>query len=311
MGFIDVALQMGTLVIPIVFGFVAHKLGYLDEKLDGRITTLVLDIALPCMIIASVSSVSTPLGLTTILQLLGFSTLGYLLVLVLALIVPRLMGAPAETRGVYSFMVMFGNVGFIGFPVISTIYGSEAVVYAAIANIPWHILVFSLGVVLVRGQADSPRELAVSCAKRLRTPVVLACFVLLALVLAGVTGLGVLGDGLEVVGDLTTPAALLVTGSTIARYRPHEMLSNWRAYVVSACRLVAVPALLWLIVGPLISSDLVRGVIIVGQAMPMATNGTLFCLQYNVDAKPMLQGTFISIIASAVTIPFVVMLAGL
>ena len=250
MSFIEVAAQMGTLVIPIVVGFLANKLGYLDEGLDGRITALVLDITLPCMIVASVSSVSTPLGLATILQLLGFSTAGYLLVLALALLVPRLMGAPAETRGVYSFMVMFGNVGFIGFPVISTIYGSEAVVYAAIANIPWHILVFSLGVVLVRGQAGSPRELAVSCAKRLRTPVVLACFVLLALVLLGVTGLGVVGAGLEVVGDLTTPAALLVTGSTLARYRPAEMLSNWRAYVVTACRLLVVPALLAAVLGP-------------------------------------------------------------
>ena len=51
--------------------------------------------------------------------------------------------------------------------------------------------------------------------------------------------------------------------------------------------------------------------IIVGQAMPMATNGTLFCLQYDVDARPMLQGTFLSVIASIVTIPLVVLLAAL
>ena len=309
MDFLDVAAQMVTLAIPILVGYVAHKLGFMSEQSDGALSALVLNITLPCMIVASVSSVAEAPGLATILQLLGFSTAGYALAFALA--VPRLLGVEASLRGAYGFMVMFGNVGFIGYPVLSAIYGSEAIVYAAIANMPWNILVFSVGMVMVSGEMGSLREALAQCGRQLVSPMVLASVALLVLLLLGVTDLGVLGEGLEVAGDLSTPAALLITGSTIARYRPAEMLSNWRAYAVSAVRLLVVPALLLVVLGPFMENELVRGVIIVGQAMPMATNGALFCLKYGVDAKPMMQGTFLSVIASVLTIPLVTMLVAL
>ena len=311
MDFIDVAAQMVTLPIPILVGYVAHKLGFMSEQSDGALSALVLNITLPCMIVASVSSVAEAPGLATILQLLGFSTAGYALAFALALAVPRLLGVEASLRGAYGFMVMFGNVGFIGYPVLSAIYGSEAIVYAAIANMPWNILVFSVGMVMVSGEMGSLREALAQCGRQLVSPMVLASVALLVLLLLGVTDLGVLGEGLEVAGDLSTPAALLITGSTIARYRPAEMLSNWRAYAVSAVRLLVVPALLLVVLGPFMENELVRGVIIVGQAMPMATNGALFCLKYDVDAKPVMQGTFISVVASVLTIPLVTMLVAL
>ena len=42
--------------------------------------------------------------------------------------------------------------------------------------------------------------------------------------------------------------------------------------------------------------------------MPVATNGTLYCLQYDVGLKPMVQATFLSVVGSIATIPLVVSL---
>ncbi len=86
------------------------------------------------------------------------------------------------------------------------------------------------------------------------------------------------------------------------------MVNNWRAYVAVAFRLVGVPLVLLLVMRLFVSDPFTLAIIVLGQAMPVATNGILYCLLYGVDAKPMTQGTFISIVASILTIPLMAML---
>ena len=134
---------------------------------------------------------------------------------------------------------------------------------------------------------------------------------MLVIVLTGWTDWGVLGDSISIVGEMTTPAALLLMGSSIAKYHPLDMLTNWRAYVAVAFRLVIVPvaclavARVWPGMTPMFITTLV-----LEMAMPVGSNGTLYCLQYGKDARPMMQCTFLSIICSILTIPLVTMLCG-
>ena len=308
MSFTDTALQMVVLAIPILIGYIAHKLGFMGGDFDSKLSGLVVNVTLPAMIIASVCSQELPAA-GDIAQLLVFSFVGYVIATALALVVPVLMGSDKALRGAYSFIVAFGNVGLIGFPVLSAVLGSEAVLYAAIANIPWNIFVFSVGMILISGVPEGGfGEVVKSCAKKLLSPVLIASVIVLVLVLLGINDLGILGDGLTTCGKFTTPAALLISGSSLANYAPREMVNNWRAYAAVAARLVLVPCVLLLVMRPFISSQFVLGIVVLGQAMPVATNGILYCLMYGVDAKPMTQGTFISIVASILTIPLIAML---
>ncbi len=308
MSFTDTALQMVVLAIPIIIGYIAHKLGFMGGEFDSKLSGLVVNVTLPAMIIASVCARDLPAA-SDIAQLLVFSFAGYVLSTVVALVVPYLMGSDKALRGAYSFIVAYGNVGLIGFPVLSAVLGSEAVLYAAIANIPWNIFVFSVGMILISGVPEGGiGEVVTSCAKKLLSPVLIASLIVLVLVLLGINDLGILGDGLTTCGNFTTPAALLISGSSLANYSVREMINNWRAYVAVAFRLVGVPLILLVCMRFFVTDPFVLAIIVLGQAMPVATNGILYCLMYGVDAKPMTQGMFISIVASIVTIPLVAML---
>ncbi len=308
MSFTDTALQMVVLAIPILIGYVAHKLGFMGGTFDSGLSKLVVNITLPCMIVASICGRELPAA-STLIQLLAFSFVGYVIATVIALIVPRLLGCESALRGAYSFIVAYGNVGLIGFPVLSAVLGSQAVLYAAIANIPWNIFVFSVGMILISGAPEGGvGEVVKGCAKQLLSPVLISSVVVLVLVLIGINDLGVLGNGLSTCGAFTTPAALLLSGSSLANYSAREMVNNWRAYVAVAFRLVGVPLVLFFAMRLLVSDPFTLAIIVLGQAMPVATNGILYCLMYGVDAKPMTQGTFISILASILTIPLMAML---
>ena len=318
MDFLHILSQMLVLCVPIAVGFVARKLDFLNDELGSAISRLVLNVTLPCLLIASVGSTGELPDASVVLMLVGVGTLGYLIAIAIAYLVPVLMRSPKAEAGAYRFLITFGNVGFIGYPVVSAIFGSQALIYAAISNIPCNLFMYSLGIAMVRsGGSDahkqSARELSlktrlIRMAKDVVNPTFVASVALLVLVLLGVNSLGIVGEGLDVVGDFTTPAALLVVGSSLAQYDPRSIFTNWRAYVTAACRLLAVPLAMLLVLGGLLTDDLARGVLIVGCAMPAASNGVLFSLLYGADVKPMMQGTFLTIIASVVTIPLVAML---
>lgn len=306
MGFIETALQMVTLAIPILIGYVAHKLGFLGGDFDSALSKLVINITLPCMILVSVCGRELPPA-TELLQLLALSAAGYVMAVIVALIAPRLMRAPES--GAYSFVIAFGNVGFIGFPVLSAVLGPDAVLYAAIANIPWYILSSSIGVLMISGLPEGGLAKALrASAKRLVSPMLVASLIVLAFALVGINDFGVVGDGLSNVGAFTTPAALLICGSSLANYSAREMLGNWRAYVATALRLVGVPLLLFATLRGFAAMPLILSVIVLGQAMPVATNGILYCLMYGMDAKPVMQGMFLSVFASILTIPLMALI---
>lgn len=48
------------------------------------------------------------------------------------------------------FMLMFGNTGFIGLPVIKALYGTEALFYAAIAELVNDTLLFTVGMACIQ-----------------------------------------------------------------------------------------------------------------------------------------------------------------
>ena len=139
----------------------------------------------------------------------------------------------------------------------------------------------------------------------LKTPTLAASVAVLVLALAGVNRLGVAGQALGIVGQMATPLALLITGSSMAHYRPLEMLGNPRAYVAAAGRLLIVPLASLIAVNLFPLSAFLRAVIVLDGAMPVATLGALYCLKSGRDTKPMMQVTFLSVVFSVVTIPLV------
>ena len=70
----------------------------------------------------------------------------------------RLLGRDDVERGLVSFMVMFANVGFLGYPVAASIFGPEAVFYASLLNMPNTLFIFVFGVAFVKGGAASLRN---------------------------------------------------------------------------------------------------------------------------------------------------------
>ena len=314
-GFESVAMQMLAVSLPIVLGWAINKLGLLNPELDAGLSRLVMNIGLPCTILASLHDAESLPSVETTLLIVAATLLTYVVAVVVAFAVTALLRVPASARAPYRFAISFGNCGFIGLPVISAVFGSNALLYAAITLVPANVALFGVGALMFSdGAADAERGGWKRKARRalasLKTPTLIMSVFVLILALLGVGNLGIVGDAASIVGQMTTPLALLVTGSSIAMHRVRSMLANPRAYVAAAARLLVVPLASLLVVRVLPLDPYVLGIVVVDCAMPVATVGTLFCLQHHVDVKPMLQVTFLSIVGAILSIPLVAVAVG-
>lgn len=120
-----------------------------------------------------------------------------------------LLRIPDGRRGVYRFMLCFGNVGFIGYPVLSAIFGPDALVYAAVFNLPFNFFVFTVGAWFLTQDIDGDVKVQTSW-RTFVTPVMLSCVAAVVLTLAGIHHAPILGEALNTLGSITTPTALLI-----------------------------------------------------------------------------------------------------
>lgn len=294
---------MVILFTIVVLGYALCKLGYMGDKFDQKLSSIVIDVTCPALILSSVMGAELP-DRSLILPLLGISFLTYILLLVYGFWVPRFVSKSRDEQGMIGFALMFANVGFIGYPIVSAIFGPKAVFYAALLNIPNTFFIFTAGVMLVKGEHNM-KSLS---AKVLFSPAMIAAFVAALMVAFGVRTPDIIARPVTMVGNITIPAALMVIGSSMARLPLKEIIGSPKVYVASLLRLVVVPLSVYFLFRFYGVSDVINNINTVIIAMPVASYGTMFCMKYGRNPSLMTEMTFITTLGSILTIPLITLL---
>ena len=294
---------MVVLFIIVILGYVACKLGYMDDKFDKKLSSIVVDITCPLLVLSSVMGDELP-DRTLILPLLGVGFLTYILLLVFGFWVPRLITKNHDDQGMIVFALMFANVGFIGYPIVSSIFGPHAVFYAALLNMPNTFFIFTAGVMLIKGEYS----LKQFNPKVLVSPAMLGAFLAAIIVALGIHTPDIIARPVTMVGNITVPAALMIIGSSMAKLPIREIIGSPKVYITALLRLTIVPLSIYFLFKACGVSDLVNNINTVVIAMPVASFGTMFCLKYGRNPSLITETTFITTLGSIITIPLITLL---
>ena len=294
---------MVVLFIIVILGYVACKLGYMGDKFDKKLSSIVVDITCPLLVLSSVMGDELP-DRTLILPLLGVGFLTYILLLVFGFWVPRLITKNHDDQGMIGFALMFANVGFIGYPIVSSIFGPHAVFYAALLNMPNPFFIFTAGVMLIKGEYS----LKQFNPKVLVSPAMLGAFLAAIIVALGIHTPDIIARPVTMVGNITVPAALMIIGSSMAKLPIREIIGSPKVYITALLRLTIVPLSIYFLFKACGVSDLVNNINTVVIAMPVASFGTMFCLKYGRNPSLITETTFITTLGSIITIPLITLL---
>ena len=231
-----------TLFICIAVGFVIYKCRLMPEngaKVMAVMETWVFCPALSFMTMVRFCTIDSIGGhLTNI----AMATVGVAFSIMMAIFLSRFFAKKGSAeRGIYTYGIAFANGGYMGDPVVQTMFGDAILACYKLYYLPLTLLINSWGVSILIPSTEK-KNLFI---KKLINPPTIA---MLLGVAVGLSGLGkhlpvVVTNSLDTLKACMGPVAMLLTGVTIAKYDVFSMFKNKKVYAVTAMRLIVMPAL--------------------------------------------------------------------
>lgn len=296
---------MMTLFAIVIVGYVAGRLGYMGGEFDKRLSSLVINITCPALILSSAMTGELP-DRRLILPLLGISIITYIILTGVVFWLPRYLTKQKADEGIVGFALMFGNVGFMGYPVVASIFGHQAVFYAAVLNVVNTLAVFTVGTILIVGDVGDGKRFQ---KKVLYSTPMLSAYLAMLIVALGIDNIpSLISQPLTMIGNITVPAALLIIGSSMSQLSLRTMLGNRTVYATTLFRLILIPLGFYYLFSAIGFDPYVVNINTVVIAMPVATYGTILCLKYGRETTLITEVTLITTLLSMLTIPLLTLL---
>ena len=140
--------QMIVMLLMMAVGYLCYRRQILTEEVSRKVSAIVVNVANPCMILSSALTDQQMQG-KELLQTLAIVAMMYAFLLLVAQLLPGILHIQKESRGAYAAMTVFANIGFMGFPVLAAMYGNGALLYGAVFQIPFNILIYTYGVAVL------------------------------------------------------------------------------------------------------------------------------------------------------------------
>lgn len=305
--------QVFTLFLLIVAGYIVKKMNVVTEQIHREISNLVLNVCLPALIISSMDFAFSPEVLVQSGRIAIAAFVIYTGTILLSYPLTRLIGATGNRRDVFQYVLVFSNVGYMGYPVIHAIMGPQGVFYTAIYNLAFTVLVWTYGVHLMTRNWEEegeprPKQSWKEQLKLIVNPNLIALAIGFGLFLFSLKLPAPLATAIRLIGDTTTPLSMMFIGFILADVSIRETLSDIQVYLVSAMRLLLLPCLVLLgfkLLG--ITGDLVT-VAFVSTAMPAAANTAILASVYENDYRLGSKAIFVSTLLSILTLPLMILL---
>ena len=301
---VDIIAALAKTFIIILPGYIVTKLGILNTQHTAGMSALITCVTYPCLVIMAMQMDFSMRILnnckTVVLIFLG----SVIAALIAAKIVSRIVKLPPERAGIFAFMLVFGNTGFIGLPVLHGLLGSEAVFYGALCDSSYDIFMFTIGITLIRNGASEYTMKLGDTLKGLINPCFIGVLIGLTLFICGITLPEIIATPMTRMGNITSPLAMIVVGSHLANVRIRDLFTSGHAYLVCLMKLILFPLIALLIVKLVIGTgSLLASVIVLQAAMPCAMLSVIFSERYNGDVSFASTGVTLTTLMCIFTIP--------
>lgn len=296
--------RMLVLFATIGIGFLITKLGMMDAEFNCKLTRIILNVLTPLLTLSSVLNTQRTASGHEVLTLTLIAALCYVFLIAASALVPKLFRTGRENAGVYRYIFIFSNIGFMGYPVVQALLGTGAIFYVSIFALFFNIVVFTMGIWLIGGEKGRFRVTP----KMLCEPAILASVAAYVIYLTGLRVPTVVADIVSYTGDLTSPLSMIVLGCSLAQIPVGSIFRNGKVYGLLLLKMVAVPLLAYACLHPLVKNQMVLCMVVVMLSMPVATNATMMALEYGGDQNTASSSVFVSTLLSLITIPVIMWL---
>lgn len=261
-----------TLILIVGVGILLRRFHVLSLNDATALRKFVFNISLPALTFISLYSNTIPKSALWIIPgVIAIQAVGY--------VVFRLV--PVRYRESV-FSGFLGNTGFMGYPVVQAVLGQEALPLAVIYEQTHSFMV--LGVWVHKN------------ARSLINPPLVA--MILALILKRVPLPLFVTDACRLVGNATSPVAMLFVGLSV------DLEFNWRSLIAAGIKLIVVPAMALALTLILPLSGDIRSAFILQSSMPVMVASVVYGAEIGLDVQKLSRNVIVATLLFPLTVLF-------
>lgn len=287
----------GTLFSFVIIGIILRKTGMVSPIVESALTDMVIYVFLPCNLALS-------FRIEVDMQLLK----GLVIIFAVACVIQAVAWSlsrvlyrkyPVARQRVLQYGTVCSNAGFMGLPIVSSVFGATGLMYASIAIIPQRIVMWSAGVSLFTEAPDTKTLIR----KVATHPCIIAVYVGLVLMFFDPPLPAFVEKTVTSLGACSTPLSMILVGLIVADVSDVKSVFSWDVIRFTIIRLGLIPGLAYLICRITGTSQLLMGVTVLLAAMPAGTMTSILSAKYHGDAEFACKCVVLSTVMTLVTLP--------
>ena len=299
--------KMALLVMLLALGYLCARLKLVGPEFNKGLSKLVINVFLAGMILSSVINKKLEMTGGDVAFGLLMMTLSMLICVGIGWLSPTLLRIKDGDKGMYRILAAFMNNGFMGFPLVAAVYGENAVFFASLSNIPFNLLLYTAGVMLLQ-KGDKNTKFSIKSV--INVPIV-ATLIAFVIFIFEIPMPKLVDDVADTLSAATVPLSMMCVGLSLGSVSLKEALLQPRLYGISLVRLLICPLAVWLVLRIFITNPVILGTIVLLAACPSAIICTILGIQYGRDGVESSEAIFISTMLSMITIPLLISVLGL
>lgn len=234
--------QLELFTVMVLLGIVGIKTKALSESALSDLSKLIMRLILPVMIFHKSINGATRMDMISCFKEVILSAIFmYALLYCAGFILKRVFALRGNYGRVFHASTMFGNVGFIGIPLILGILPERGMLYMALFTIVDQILLWSVGFYLTLPEKKVNYGSLSANFKNIVNPAMLGIFLAILFILMEWKLPANLNKALGLVGDMTTPLSLIYIGGTFCFCNVRRFLTKIEYYAIVIIKMLAVP----------------------------------------------------------------------
>lgn len=291
--------QILILFIIMFIGLAAKRAKIIDSCIEDSISALLMKIALPALIVSSTNFERTSEVLPNIISILVITIVSYILTIIFGTMTTKALKYDKKSSNVFISLLVFGNVGFMGYPVARAFFSEIGVFYATAANFVFVTFLWTYGILLFNRQEKMD-------IKKLLNIGSISTFIAVFMFLFQLKLPYFLQTAFDLTGKMTTPLSMILIGALIAEIDIAKLVSNKKVYLVSAIKLVIMPLATAYTLKYMGFNTMVISICTLMASMPSGATNAIFANQF--DSEPLFAsiGVFITTLLSILTLPLTV-----
>ncbi len=306
MGIYQIVKSLAIVAFLILPGFIFGKLKICDSHITKGLSSIVINLCIPALIIDSLQiEFSYNLAQSMFICILMWTVM-IIIALFIAFAVKKLMNLNKIETALVICMLSVPNTGFIGIPLVSSLFGDSSLFYLSLCEIANDIFSYTLVLTLVGLSTGYKSNVSL---KGFVNPPTLSIVLGIFIFVTGIRLPDVLSIPIEYIADCMTPLAMFIIGAQLSQMKFGEFIGDKRIYILCILRLLFFPAFAFVLLKVIIGiDDMFSAVFILMMGMPAGSLCAIFAENFNGDVPFATKCVMLSNIFCLITIPLFTML---